>query len=399
MPEFESENNNQSELTYAKKVLNQGSNEPKILGLGWNKRNDTLSVVTPTFKKNHQLNKRNILSELASVYDPTGLISPANLIGEILYREICESRISWDESVPQTIKLKWEKWKIDIVNKVEIPRSLTLKLEPITSVDLQIFRDASILGYCAVAYAVVSQPSKVNQGLVASKSRLSKKDITIPRLELIAAHMAANLATNIKAALKDLNIRSVIGRTDSTVVLHWLRDHGSYKVFVENRVKKIFEFIEWKYVPTKQNPAGIGSRGSPISKLGDLWWKDPTWLSNISLWPRQPTIGPTTESQVECKAIKEIMTTTIEKSDIFNNLLEKHELYKFLRITAWIVRFLNNCQKTKRSGPYKTDKTEHQNKFWIKREQHRVKDTETFKISKEILDLQKNVEGIYVCRG
>ena len=190
------------------------------------------------------------MSELASVYDPTGLMSPAHLIGKILYREICESRISWDESVPQTIKLKWEKWKIDIVNKVEIPRSLTLKLEPITSVDLQIFRDASILGYCAVAYAVVSQPSKVNQGLVASKSRLSKKDITIPRLELIAAHMAANLATNIKAALKDLNIRSVIGWTGSTVVLHWLRDQGSYKVFVENRVKKILsrKFIGSKYV-------------------------------------------------------------------------------------------------------------------------------------------------------
>ena len=213
--------------------------------------------------------------------------------------------------------------------------------------------------------------------------------------------MAVNLATNIKAALKDLNIRSVIGRTDSTVVLHWLRDHGSYKVFVENRVKKIFshEFIEWKYVPTKQNRAGIGSRGSLISKLGDLWWKDPTWVSNISLWPRQPTIGPTTESQVECKAIKEIMTTTIEKSDIFDNFLEKHELYKPLRITTWIKRFLNNCQKTKRSGPLKTDETEHQKKFWIKREQQRVKDTEKFKISKEILDLQENVEGIYVCRG
>ena len=146
--------------------------------------------------------------------------------------------------------------------------------------------DASILGYCAIAYAVVSQALKVNQGLVGSKSRLSKKDITILRLQLIATHMAANLATNIKAALKDLNIRLVAGRTDSTVVLHWLRDQGSYKVFEENRIKKILshEFIEWKYVPTKQNPADIGSQGSPISKLGDLWWKDPTWLSNISLW-------------------------------------------------------------------------------------------------------------------
>ena len=71
------------------------------------------------------------------------------------------------------------------------------------------------------------------------------------------------------------------------------------------------------------------------------------------------------------------MTTTIEKTDIFHNLLEKHELCKFLRITAWIKRFLNNCQKTKRSGPLKTNETEYQKKFWSKREHHRVKDAET----------------------
>ena len=34
VPELESKNSNQSELTYAKQVLNQGSNETKILGLG-----------------------------------------------------------------------------------------------------------------------------------------------------------------------------------------------------------------------------------------------------------------------------------------------------------------------------------------------------------------------------
>ena len=62
------------------------------------------------------------------------------------------------------------------------------------------------------------------------------------------------------------------GWTYSTVVLHWLRDQGSSKVLVEKRVKKILnnEFIEWKYVPTKQNPEDIGNRGIPISKLGDL---------------------------------------------------------------------------------------------------------------------------------
>ena len=69
----------------------------------------------------------------------------------------------------------------------------------------------------------------------------------------------------------------------------------------------------------------------PISKLGDLWWKGPTWLSIISLWPRRPTIGPTTESQVEFKGIKEIMATTIEKSATFDKLLEKHKLMQVLK--------------------------------------------------------------------
>lgn len=35
------------------------------------------------------------------------------------------------------------------------------------------------------------------------------------------------------------------------------------------------------------------------------------------------------------------MSTTIQKSDTFNKLLWKHELYKFLRITIWIKRFVN----------------------------------------------------------
>ena len=145
----------------------------------------------------------------------------------------------------QTIKIKCEKLKVDIVNKVEIARSLTPKQEPINSLDLHIFGDASIFGNFAVADAAVSQPSKVNKSLVASKWRLSKKDITIPRLEVIATPMVANRAANIKAALKAFNIRSVIGWTDSTAVLHWLKDQGKYKALVENRVKKFLshEFI------------------------------------------------------------------------------------------------------------------------------------------------------------
>ena len=140
------------------------------------------------------------MSKLASAYDQIGLISSSQLIGKILYREVFELKIPWDEVVPLLMKQKWDKWKLDIETKVEIPRSIPLKQESVAMVGLHVFTDASVLGCCAAAYVVVYQPSRVNHGLIASKSRLSKRDMTIPRLELIAAHMATNLAVNTKQA-------------------------------------------------------------------------------------------------------------------------------------------------------------------------------------------------------
>lgn len=85
----------------------------------------------------------------------------------------------------------------------------------------------------------------------------------------ISTHAAANLAATIRAALK----RQIIDRMDSTVVLHRLKEQGNYELFAENRAKNtlIHKFIEWKYVPTKQNPRDIGSRSSPACKLGDSY--------------------------------------------------------------------------------------------------------------------------------
>ena len=246
VPSLESKSaEGKQELTYAKQILSQDSNEIKIFGMFWNKEKDNISVVKP-IPKEKRPTKRNILSELASVYNPIDLISPSHLIGKILYREVCELKIPWDEVVPLPIKQKWDKWKLDIETKVEIPRSIPLKQESITMADLHVFGDASVLGCCAAAYVVVFQPSSVNQGLIASKSRLFKRDMTIPRLERIAAHMAT---ANFKEALQRQNIRSVTCWTDSTVVLQWLKNKGRYKVFVANRVSKILEreFIAWNF--------------------------------------------------------------------------------------------------------------------------------------------------------
>ena len=51
---------------------------------------------------------------------------------------------------------------------------------------------------CEVVYAVVHQPSVTNQGLVVSNSSVSKKNLTVSRLELVSAHIASNLTQNVK---------------------------------------------------------------------------------------------------------------------------------------------------------------------------------------------------------
>ena len=46
----------------------------------------------------------------------------------------------------------------------------------------------------------------------------------VPRLELVAAHMASKLMVNARQALWKHHITRCIGRTASTVVLHWIRE-------------------------------------------------------------------------------------------------------------------------------------------------------------------------------
>lgn len=69
-------------------------------------------------------------------------------------------------------------------------------------------------------YAIVRQKTGVTQGLVAAKSRLAKQGLTIPRLELVSAHMSTNLVSNVYEALDGFPVTSLHGWLDSTVALH-----------------------------------------------------------------------------------------------------------------------------------------------------------------------------------
>ena len=92
---------------------------------------------------------------------------------------------------------------------------------------LALFGDASGRGFSAASYAVVTQPSGVNVGLVTAKARLAKQGLSIPRLELVSGHMAINLMTNTRDALEGFPVSEIYCWLDGTVALHWIRGAGN----------------------------------------------------------------------------------------------------------------------------------------------------------------------------
>ena len=192
---------------------------------------------------------------------------------------MCDSKVSWDAIIPEKHQIRWQKWERSIPTEVTTRRPLASHQQPIISVELHAFGDASICGVGAAVYSVVRQEDGVTQTLVTAKARLAKKELTIPRLELVSAHMATNLAVNARNVLKEFPELTIYVWLDSTVALHWIVRNGQYRQFVANRVHKIRQHpgIHWRYVPTADNPADLASRGGMVTNA-ELWWNGPSWL-------------------------------------------------------------------------------------------------------------------------
>ena len=396
-PELEDPSTNlAAEVTYAKQQLGATrGEESSLLGLPWDKSSDTISIAT---SESATPTKRGTLQKLAKIYDPLGLISPQTLQGKLVYREICKNKIGWDAEIDDEVKKKLERWERDLPKKVAAKRSLVKFRESIESIELHGFGDASGDGVSSAVYAIVRQPSGVSQGLVAAKSRLSKQGLTIPRLELVSAHMTANLLSNVETALKGFPITVMQAWLDSTVALHWINGGGEYKQFVANRIQKIKSHsrIQWRHVPTDQNPADLGSRGGSVENK-NLWWNGPEWIKTSDNWPANITIASTKESNAEAKVIKQVLAVSLETTDELDEILTKHDLWRTLRVTAWIARFAFNARhpRQKLKGPLTTSEIENQKEFWTKRAQSSAVN----KAEESTLNLQPNELGVLVCQG
>ena len=283
--------------TYAKQQLGSNSSEAKLLDLPWDKNEDTLSVTVG--KEKSASTKRSVLSTLAKIYDPLSIVSPTTLQGKIMYREICESNVAWDGELPKPLKKRWDNWSATLPEHFTISRTLAPYLQRIKEVTLHAFSDASNDG---VSETVYEQEQGTTQGLVCARSSLAKRNLTIPRMELVSGHMAVNLATNVKTALTIHPPPIIHCWLDSSVALYWIKGQGEFRQFVSNRVSKIQQHreVKWHYVPTSENPADLGSRGGRVVSH-TLWSQSPPLLSKAEKWPPDIILKASPETEKETR--------------------------------------------------------------------------------------------------
>ena len=167
--------------------------------------------------------------------------------------------------------------------------------------ELHLFSDASEKAYGTVAYIrSVDSDGKCRISLVASKTRVAPlRKITLPRLELLGCLLSVRLANSIKEALL-MDIPTFFW-SDSQVALSWiLKKPTELKQFVANRVAEIQRSTTaqvWNFVPGKENPADLCSRGASAMVLTEptcIWWCGPEWfIQPKENWPAsfKPTVA------------------------------------------------------------------------------------------------------------
>lgn len=175
------------------------------------------------------------------------------------------------------------------------PQTLTLRLSLVN-----IFADASEQAYEAVAHQrTKTKEGQIHLSFILARSRVAPKRVhSIPRLELCAALVAAQLASLLRKELT-LEVAHTTLWSDSTMVLTWLHSQSCrFRVFVGACVSEIQELTKnctWRYVDSDQNPADDLTRGKTLEELTDpnRWSQGtPFLLQSPNSWPERPNAEP-----------------------------------------------------------------------------------------------------------
>lgn len=286
--------------------------------------------------------KRGLLSLLASIYDPLGLIGPVVVQGKLIIQSAWKLNVNWDDQLPESLSKEWMQFHkaLPHLHDISIPRWISsLPQSEIT--EIHVFTDSSSYAYGAVAYAITGKGEGKNVShILIAKSKVAPIETpTIPRLELLAAHLGARLLEKIRNAIPTPSYHLW---SDSTIILGQIRSQKtkleSFVLTKVNEIQSLTDVTRWHYVPTHLNPADIISRGMNPAQLktSSMWWNGPEYiLQSHENWPKDPSGMVSDRSLAATQVVKPVSIHPI------NHILSKSNRFQtVLRILAYVLRFI-----------------------------------------------------------
>ena len=314
----------------------------RALGIHWDVEADTFNLVVSS--KSQPETQRGVMSSIATIYDPLGLVGPLILPGREINQELCRLKYDWNDRLPDELAVKWRDWKKGLASltSYSIPRSFTPRdFGDVERAELHHFANASEgHGYGTVTYLPI-----VNKEGGIHKSRVRP----LRKMELTAATLLIKMDKLITKELEGrINIHSVTFWTDSMIVLRYIFNEARrFVTFVANRVAVIREGSkpsQWRHVRSEANPADLASRGIKASETEKLevWKHGPDFLRKGSReWPQQPVdLHQELPDQDEgVKKEKITINACTKKEDFWGTLFKRYSIWERLRrVVAWVIR-------------------------------------------------------------
>jgi hypothetical protein len=317
---------------------------------------DLFTFKAVEFKYEGAVTKRKLYSDLSRVFDPLGFVSCVTIRGKLLLQQLWSLAVGWDDQVPEAIQTLWEDYKRDLSSLVNVSLPRQIIISPLSS-ELHCFCDSSEKSLGCVLYVKSLFPDNaITVSFVTSKTKVAPlKQVSIPRLELTAAKLGAELATHVKDVLFGSSIVkkfSLYMWSDSTITLKWIAgEPRRWKTYVANRVAAIQQVTTtdvWHHVPGLENPADLASRGVAAIDIisQEFWWKGPKWLNSTAIPAFEANAVPDNEDLEEKPAEVMAHSAILEESW----LTRQSSLRTLKRVAALVYRFVHRCSKRKERG-------------------------------------------------
>ena len=280
--------------------------------------------------------KRNVLSKMASLFDPMCLLAPLTAKFKLGFSGICSLKPGWDDLLPLEHLDEWVGYleEIQEARHIRLPRSVIPSNAASTDFQVIVSADASqwVAATCAHA-RVPLVGGGYHVQLLCARTKITK-DLTVPKAEMRAMTMAAGMGHMLKQQLGD-QVTEITYVTDSSIALCQLNlDSRPMETMTRNcviEIRRLTDPADWYHVDSSHNVADLATRPAILSDVtpGSEWQAGKEWMSyNKERFPLR-TVSQIISSS-EAKRVETSLCTVYHGVELSPKVRERYETFKYL---------------------------------------------------------------------